>query len=455
VSGDPQPDARAASSLDLEHLLGLLPDAVAVLGPDGAVVWANEQCARLLRTTLDRLVGSDGIGRVHPDEMARALDGISWAQAFPDRTAVVPYRLRRDDGTYVDTELKSTIVPTGLGDGLVLVVRDGTTRTTLAAALASVAGGRPVPETAGWIVDAVESRWPHTRAAVVHDDDGRRAVTARSLPDDLVAPLAASATSADDADAPVAPWTATDPAGGITVARGDDLPPALRATAAAHGFHACAVVAAPDPYGAPAYVVAWFDEPEAAAFEWPHWSGEIGGILALALDRRARQQELLERSRRDALTGLATRLAFFEQSDEIVRTARRRGQVVGVLYADLDGFKQVNDVHGHTVGDRVLATIAGRLAAALGDRLVARLGGDEFVVVATTDDHVALSEIAGRIRRSVGEPVAVAGGTNTELVHVGASVGIAVVGDGEVPDALEAALEDADRAMYVAKHGRP
>jgi diguanylate cyclase (GGDEF)-like protein/PAS domain S-box-containing protein len=452
VSGDPSIDATPASELDYEALLGALPDAVAVLGPDGTVTWANEQCARLLGLPLADLIGSDGIGRVHPDELPRALDGIAWAAAFPDRTAVVPYRLRREDGTYVDTELKSTVVPTAIGDCLVMMVRDGTTRTTLSAALASVAEGRPVAETAAWIVDAVESRWPRTLAAVVHDDGGRRAVTARSLPDELRSPLAVRPEPARPASRP--PWDRADPDGGVIVAEGDDLPDDLRAAALAHGFRACAVVAAPDPYGSPAHVVAWFDEPAAAGFEWPHWAGEIGRLLALALDRRAHQHDLLERSRRDALTGLATRLAFVEQSNEIVRTARRRGHLVGLLYVDLDGFKLVNDRHGHTVGDRVLATIAGRLAAALGDRLVARLGGDEFVVVAVADDHLALDELAHRIRRSVSEPVAVAGENSTEQVEVGASVGVATVGDGDVAEAVAAALDEADRAMYAAKHTR-
>lgn len=448
-------DEPAGVPLDFEALLFAMPDGVAVLGPDGSVVWANPEVARLLDTSLDDLVGSDGIGRVHPDELARALDGIAWAAAYPDRTAVVPYRLRRSDGSYLHAELKSTVLSTPIGDCLVLAVRDGTTRTTLATALASVAAGAPVEETARSLVDAVESRWPNTVAAVVFPDEGGRHVVAPHLPEELAAPLRTAS------DVGALPWSPGTEA--TRVHERDDLPVDLRSAAARSGHDACAVVHVPHTESGPAFIVAWFDEADAARLEWSHWAGEVTGLLGLALDQRDRRRELHERARRDPLTGLPNRIGFTEQIAALLADEPVPDERLHLLYIDLDGFKPVNDRLGHAVGDRVLEAIARRLSAAVGGRVVARIGGDEFVVAShlPDTDETAVAELCGRLLEVIGQPVIVSDGITTEHLVLGASVGIAALpahGPGGAEpevDAVTEALAAADAAMYTAKRSGP
>jgi diguanylate cyclase (GGDEF)-like protein/PAS domain S-box-containing protein len=123
-----------------------------------------------------------------------------------------------------------------------------------------------------------------------------------------------------------------------------------------------------------------------------------------------------------------------------------------VLIVDLDGFKQINDAHGHAMGDQVLIAVARRLAAATraGDT-VARLGGDEFMVVLWTEDAAAAASLAGslasRVEAALREPIVSLG----RECSVTASIGISIVGQDTAP---ESALAEADAAMYsVKRHG--
>jgi diguanylate cyclase (GGDEF)-like protein/PAS domain S-box-containing protein len=143
----------------------------------------------------------------------------------------------------------------------------------------------------------------------------------------------------------------------------------------------------------------------------------------------------------DPLTGLANRSALLQELEDLL-DARRP---LALLFLDLDRFKVVNDSLGHSAGDELLRTVAGRLAGTCRDQdLVARLGGDEFVVVADGMDEEAAVALAARIQRVLASPVDVAG---HELV-MSASVGIvATPGTGD-PETL---LREADVSMYRAK----
>ena len=99
-------------------------------------------------------------------------------------------------------------------------------------------------------------------------------------------------------------------------------------------------------------------------------------------DLRERTRELAEQAVHDPLTGLANRTLFEERLRAVLSRDARTGDATGVLFLDLDGFKSVNDEHGHQVGDAVLRVVAARLIAAVRPAdTVARLGGDEFVVL--------------------------------------------------------------------------
>jgi cyclic di-GMP phosphodiesterase Gmr len=159
-------------------------------------------------------------------------------------------------------------------------------------------------------------------------------------------------------------------------------------------------------------------------------------------EQRAREQSLLRRATTDALTGLANRGALFEALAGAVGTG------CGLLFCDLDGFKDVNDVHGHAAGDRVLRETAARLRAlAAPDDVVARLGGDEFVLLRPVTDGPDLAALADAVRVAMEAPLDRA----LPDLRVTASLGVAVSLPGDSADEL---MARADSEMYRAKRRR-
>jgi diguanylate cyclase (GGDEF)-like protein len=154
-----------------------------------------------------------------------------------------------------------------------------------------------------------------------------------------------------------------------------------------------------------------------------------------------------ESSLHDALTGLPNRILLLERLDHALLRSRRSGKMVAVLFADLDHFKMVNDLHGHRVGDELLVAVAQRLTEQLrpGDTL-ARLSGDEFVVLCEDlGAGIEAGAIAARIGAALAEPFVLA---SHEVVTT-ASIGIAFAGRADhMPEDL---LHTADVAMYQAK----
>ena len=158
-------------------------------------------------------------------------------------------------------------------------------------------------------------------------------------------------------------------------------------------------------------------------------------------DDRRREEQLHRRAQTDLLTGIANRGALFEA----LHRRLEEGPGCALLFCDLDQFKEINDEHGHAVGDRILAEVAARLAALTGPGdLVARFGGDEFVILCPSPDEAALSSLVQRVAAEVGRPFPGPEGSLT----LGVSVGIAVGQAGESGDEL---IGRADRAMYGAK----
>jgi diguanylate cyclase (GGDEF)-like protein len=173
----------------------------------------------------------------------------------------------------------------------------------------------------------------------------------------------------------------------------------------------------------------------------------IGSILAAALERSRREEEIRHQALTDPLTGLPNRALLASLLEHALHRERRTRGAVAVLLIDLDNFKLINDSLGHAAGDAVLATLAPRLKAAVRtEDTVARFGGDEFVVVAEdVKDELQVGRMAVRLTTAVSQPVDLPDGPHV----VTASVGIAIANAGEsTPEAL---LRDADAAMYRAK----
>jgi len=160
------------------------------------------------------------------------------------------------------------------------------------------------------------------------------------------------------------------------------------------------------------------------------------------------QNKLKEMAFHDALTGLANRSLLEEHVERAIARARRSGELLGVHYIDLDGFKPVNDQYGHAAGDEVLCEVARRFNRAVRDGdVVARVGGDEFVVLqGGIGDDAAIRTLARRLLRSMHEPMRLTSGVS---VRIGASLGIAIF----PRDAThaETLLQLADADMYRVK----
>ena len=174
------------------------------------------------------------------------------------------------------------------------------------------------------------------------------------------------------------------------------------------------------------------------------------------LQAEVAHQQLQERQIRLAaqvvecpVTGLPNRRALHTHITRALRRLRNTHGAVTLLFCDLNGFKEINDLYGHQVGDELLIEIARRLRRALGPGdVLARLGGDEFVVLTTTEPEGEVFALAERLQQQLGEPWKVQG----SVVHPSMSVGIASSSDPLL--SVEELVRRADLAMYEAKTRR-
>lgn len=181
------------------------------------------------------------------------------------------------------------------------------------------------------------------------------------------------------------------------------------------------------------------------------WSeGDLDALTALArsvvttLELRRATANLRSMTLTDELTRLPNRAAFFDALAAAVENQRRTAQVFSVIFIDLDSFKQINDVHGHVVGDDVLKAVARAIRKAVRrDDLPARLSGDEFAVVLARSDRTAAGFVVARLRESLATLMP------DELLLVTASIGVVTFATAPVSESD--ALAAADAAMYEAK----
>ncbi len=177
--------------------------------------------------------------------------------------------------------------------------------------------------------------------------------------------------------------------------------------------------------------------------------GERGAVVVFHdISRRRRsEEEIRYRANYDMLTGLPNRSLLVERLTQELRLARREGTRLGLLFVDLDHFKDINDAAGHEVGDLMLQQVAARLRHCVRDSdTVGRLGGDEFaLLLPRLHDSQDAAAIADKVISTLADRFDLQG----QEAWIGASVGITVFpGDGDTPSEL---LRHADLAMYKAK----
>lgn len=174
----------------------------------------------------------------------------------------------------------------------------------------------------------------------------------------------------------------------------------------------------------------------------------ISAIQDITESKRTEQQ-ISFMAYHDKLTGLPNRALFFDRLSQAMSQARRSHHHVALLFMDLDGFKPVNDMHGHEAGDAVLKMVAQRLLACLrAVDTVARLGGDEFaIIIGELDNPAEVERIAEQILQAFSQPMVLPDG---EECTVGSSIGISIYPDNG--DEMDSLLAAADAAMYDSKH---
>ena len=176
-------------------------------------------------------------------------------------------------------------------------------------------------------------------------------------------------------------------------------------------------------------------------------AGLLRRSIRHAIERQRVERGLSQLARHDPLTGLPNWALFQDRLSQALRRLERHGDLVGVIFIDLDGFKAINDRHGHLAGDRLLVAVAKRLLRVVRRTdTVARLGGDEFTIILEhLQGQADAAWIAEKVLASLRQPFELGG----FVVGLGASLGIALARQPGQP--AERLTRQADAAMYRAK----
>ena len=171
------------------------------------------------------------------------------------------------------------------------------------------------------------------------------------------------------------------------------------------------------------------------------------GVFQDITDMKERQKDMSYYAHHDPLTGLPNRVLFDDRLRHAINRARRDNKKGAIVYVDLDGFKEINDTHGHNVGDMVLQGVAVRLTSTLRvEDTISRFGGDEFIILLEHAGHKrGLKVVVEKILTAIQESFLFKGSE----INVGASVGVAMF-PFEMQDS-ETLIKNADVAMYAAK----
>ncbi len=367
-----------------------LPDAVVAAARDGRIVFVNALAEELFGYPKHELLG-EPVDTLWPErvrERYRRNMELYFATEHPMRFSTAAWGLRRDGSEFVG-EMSWGIVETSAGQLLLAVGRDISEHRAAEARLRAIAAM------------------------------GARAL-AGADPADLAGEAIERLTK-------LLPVTASE----VRLADGSSL--------ASHG---------PDPEAGLRFAIGTGDEllvaPERALTgEELSFVRAVANTLATALARLRDEERIRHEAVHDPLTGLANRTLLRDRLEHaLARSGRDRG-ATGVLFVDLDNFKQVNDAHGHAAGDAALVELGRRLQTAVrpGDT-IARLGGDEFVALCEHVDEDSALAVGHRLLKAIARPF-----TAGQVEHkLSASIGIAL-GHSD-PDAL---LANADAATYRAK----
>lgn len=389
----------------LEAILDAMQEVVVILGPDGRNLYANSAMERILGHRREDVVGVPTGSRIHPADLEDALAGFVSIVDRPGASATVHYRSLHQDGRWIPFVAKATnLLHDPEVGGFVITARDLTDEQAAAERFRQIADNASdviyrlrldtltfeyvngaVVRFTGWTPDEILADGPSAIGGVIHPDDLH--LVERYLQRDFTAPRLETVELR---------WVHRD------------------------GHYT------------------WADHRFTILRDAENHPIVIDGIARDISSLKAIEKELSTLAQHDELTGLPNRRALVE----IIRKRLHDDGSVGLIFLDLDGFKQVNDTLGHDAGDELLTAVAGRLSAGVrADDVVVRFAGDEFVVLT---DAGALPWLTERLLDGIIAPFALTHGD----AAISASFGTAVGTTGDDPTAL---LRRADQAMYAAK----
>lgn len=454
MTGEQHGRAEAFTADQIRHVVDTAVNPFVLIDGSGTALWASASVEEILGIVAADLVGRSMLDLVAPASLDTAVQALARAVEDDEGTHAGPaawegvgpvLELVRADGATISCSIAvATPTRTGL-PCFVLQLRRADAAHALENALLAMGSDRPLSEVLGAVAHVLRGELPDADVVILHHDRHRTHLsTAPPLPGecrdlDLT-------TEVGDA------WTEAVARPGEVIERAvEDLPPTIRERARLAGYHwlvllAVAPVIDDDPTTA-AVLSVW----SRATFRMHFLNHErverCGHLMSMALRWEYGRRALQWAATHDGLTGLHNRAAFLTHLHAAGGARRRSSDKTAVLYLDLDDFKPVNDVHGHTLGDLVLVEVAERLRAAVRPSdIVARLGGDEFAVLCPGLDDLADAELlAQRLVAEISEPMRVDG----IEVRIGLSVGIATLGASD--DDAERVLNRADSALRGAK----
>ncbi len=173
------------------------------------------------------------------------------------------------------------------------------------------------------------------------------------------------------------------------------------------------------------------------------------GIRTEITERKQAEQNLKRMAHFDLLTELPNRALLADRLSDAMMQGQRSNQSLAVAYLDLDGFKEINDAHGHSVGDELLITVSQRMKSTLrANDTLARVGGDEFIaVIVDLDNRLDKKHVLERLLKAASDPVLV----DDSIMHISTSIGVTLYPqDGSDAEQL---IRHAYQAMYLSlKH---
>lgn len=450
---------------DFKDLFDNAPCGYVVASADWVISAANATFAAMMGASAPDLVG-----RPFPDLLTTGSQLFHETRHVPvlrltGRADEVALSLQRDDGTTLPTLVNSVLTPNGGPDEIRMAVFDSTGRRDYERDLLATRRAAESSETRVRVLQKASSAFAlaeseealaHALASAVRDAFTATHASVLLLDADGELQLIAGTNPLDGITSPGTPVPESEAlrlGRSVTVLNpeeADALVPGLGDALRKARLEAAAATPLLDKGQAIGVMVCYFGRQRHFDPALLELYETLARQSSHVLGRIRLQDQLAELALHDQLTGLANRKLLEERLDQTLAAVVRNQRAVAVLFLDLDGFKVVNDLCGHAVGDSVLQQVAERLRHVVraGDT-IGRYGGDEFVIICDDTDPESAAVIADRIRTVVREPLIGV----PDSCPISASIGIALLGASTNPAiSSDNVLQLADAAMYTSKN---